>query len=135
MTPRTIFSLFLLALIFPAQEFWQLWKGSNREVNWWIALDYPLSVQWYMKFAGLHMKDILLAIVLYRITYKIQALKMAAIVVLIYTSVDLIMFFVNFNKSPYTLIYATIGLVVMIIFCWKNIRKNLAHHPHHKIAS
>jgi hypothetical protein len=85
MTPRTFLSVFLLALIFPAREIWQLWKTADREVNWFLIIDYPLSIQWYFKFLGAQISEFLMALVIYRITYKIQALRMAAVVVLIYS--------------------------------------------------
>lgn len=134
MTPRTFLSIVLLALIFPVQEFWQLWKNDNRNVNWWIALDYPLSIQWYFKMAGLKLSELLKALVIYRITFKIQSLRNASIVLLTYTVVDLAMFFVNFNQSSYTLIYTTVGLVVMIVYNWKStvkLFKDLIHHKGH----
>jgi hypothetical protein len=131
MTPRTFLSIILLALVFPAQEIWQLWKHSNREVNWWLSLDYPLSIQWYFKFFGLHLAEILKSTVIYRITYKIQALRMAAIVVLIYSLVDFVFFFINFNRAEYALIYATVGSVSMVVIYWRNISKSLKNilHP------
>lgn len=136
MTPRTFISVFLLALIFPAHEMWQLWRGSNREVNWWLLMDYPLSIQWYFKFLGLAVAECLKSIVIYRITYKIQALRMAAIVLLIYSLVDLVMFFVCFNKASYTLIYTTIGMVSLLVIYWRvihrYIKETVIHLFHNK---
>lgn len=123
MTPRTFLSIFLLSLIFPAQEIWQLWKNDNRNVNWWITLDYPLGVQWYVKFAGSKLSELLKAIVIYRITFKIQSLRMAAIVLLIYTLVDFIMFFICFNQASYTLIYTTVGAVSLVVIYWRGVVK------------
>jgi len=138
MTPRTAISIILLSLIFPAQEFWQLWRYDNRVVNWWIALDYPLSVQWFLKFAGWHLAEVLKSIVIYRITYKIQALRMAAIVVLTYSLVGFTLFFVNFNRAPYAIVYSTIGVVSMVVVYWRPISRyfqektfNLFHKPIH----
>jgi hypothetical protein len=128
MTPRSFYSIVLLALIFPAQEIWQLWRESNQEVNWWVMLDYPLAITWYFKFLGIHIADILKSIVLYRITFKIQSLNKASIVVLIYNFVDLALFFVCFNKAPYALILATVGLVSLIIFNWKNLYSYFHQH-------
>lgn len=120
-------------MIFPAQEIWQVWRYDDRNVNWWVALDYPLGIAWYMKFAGLKVAEVLKAIVIYRITFKIQSLRNAAIVVLIYTLIDMAMFFVCFNKASYALIYATVGLAVMVVFNWKAAsklfkREQLKHH-------
>ena len=125
MTPRTFLSIVLLGLIFPVQEFWQLWRNSDKEVNWWIAIDYPLNVQWYLKFAGIHVADILKSIVIYRITYKIQSLRMAAIVVLIYSFIDLTLFIWCFNKAPYALILSTVGLVSLVVFNWKTLSQKI----------
>jgi hypothetical protein len=122
MTPRTAMSIFLLALVFPAHEMWQLWKTSNRDVNWWLALDYPLNIQWYMKFLGQHVGDVLKSLVIYRITFQIRALKYAAIVMLIYSFVDLLMFFICFNRASYALIYTTVGMVSMVVISWRMIR-------------
>lgn len=128
MTQRTIFSIVLLSLIFPAQEIWQLWKDDNSVVNWWIAYDYPLAKQWWIKFCGERVSQMILAIVIYRITHKIQALRMAAIVVLTYTAVDLLMFFVDFNRAPYALVYSTVGFCVICIFGWRGIKKSILKH-------
>lgn len=130
MTPRTAISIILLALIFPAQEFWQVWKNSDSEVNWWIALDYPLSIQWYFKSMGVCIRNVLYAIVIYRITFKIQALRTASIVVLIYALVELVFFFINFNRASYALIYATIGLVSMVVIYWRVISRSIRHLFH-----
>lgn len=118
MTPKTAWSLFLLALIFPAQEFWQVWRSDNSEVNWWIALDYPLSIQWYFKDMGNCVSKFLMSLVIFRITYKIQAMRNAAIVVLIYSSIELLFFFICYNRAAYALIYATIGLVSLLVIHW-----------------
>ena len=123
MTKRTLISIVLLALTFIAHEFWQFWKGDNRVVNWWIANDYPLSIQWYFKFLGIQLKELLFAIVIYRITYKIQSLRNVATVILIYAVVDLVMFFINFNQASYTLIYTTVGVIAIIVFEWKQVLK------------
>lgn len=128
MTSRTIISIVLLSLIFPAQEIWQLWKNDNSVVNWWIAYDYPLSTQWYIKFLGAHVSELLKAIVIYRITHKIQALRMAAIVLLTYTVVDLLMFFVDFNRASYALVYSTVGFGVILVVGWRGIKKNISFH-------
>jgi hypothetical protein len=130
MTPRTFWSIILLSLIFPAQEIWQVWRYDDRNVNWWVALDYPLSVQWYFKFLGSKVSELLKALVIYRITFKIQALRMAATVVLIYTLVDLMLYFYNFNRAPYALILSTVALVSCFVFCWRITRTYLAHFYH-----
>lgn len=125
MTPRTFVSVFLLALIFPAHEFWQLWRGVNREVNWWMTIDYPIHIQWYFKYLGDHVGECLKAIVIYRITYKIQALRSAAIVVLIYSLLDLVMYVVCFNKASYALIYTTMGMASLIVIYWRVIARTI----------
>lgn len=137
MTPRTALSLFLLLLIFPVQEFWQLWKNSNREVNWWITLNYPTSIQWYFKDLGTVLAKLLMAVVIYRITFKIQALRFAAIVVLIYFVVEFVFFFVNYNRAAYALIYSTIAPVSLLVIYWRNISKWFRDlfNRHHKTAT
>jgi hypothetical protein len=131
MTKRTLISMVLLAFTFFAHEFWQFWKGDNSVVNWWIDNDYPLSIQWYFKFLGIQIKELLFAIVIYRITYKIQSLRNVATVVLIYAIVDLVMFFINFNQASYTLIYTTVGVIAIIVLEWKQVRKLLHKQQHH----
>lgn len=128
MTPRTFLSIVLLGLIFPVQEIWQLWRNSNEVVNWWLAINYPISIQWYFLFLGIHLAHVLLSIVFYRITFKIQALRNAAIVFLIYNLVDLTLFFVCFNQAPYALILSTVALVSLVIIHWKNLLKFFHHN-------
>jgi hypothetical protein len=123
MTTRTKISLLLLSLIFPAQEFWQLWDGDNRDVNWWIALDYPYSIQWYMHDMGAKVSNLLYALVIHRISFKIQALKNAATVILIFALFDLLMFFYCNNRASYTLFYTTVGLSFMVsVIFWPEIK-------------
>ena len=119
MSPRTRRSLYLLAFLFIAQEFWQIWRGSNREVNWWIALDYKTSIQWYFKDLGTVIWKVVMSYAFYRVTFKIQALRRAAIVVLIYSLVELVLFFWCYNRASYALIYSTIGLVMLLIWNWQ----------------
>lgn len=126
MTPRTALSIILLSLIFPAQEIWQLWRESSRNVNWWIALDYPLNIQWYIKMLGELISKCLMALVIYRITFKIEALRKAAIVLLTYTLIELLFFFINFNRTSYALVFSTVGLVVMITIYWRGVKKFLS---------
>lgn len=123
MTPKTFWSIVLLSLIFPAQEFWQVWRNDNRDVNWWIALDYPLSIQWYFKDLGNQIAMVLYSFVIYRITYKIQTLRNAAIVVLIYSLTDLAMFFICYNRASAALIYSTVGFVSLIVASIKIIKQ------------
>jgi hypothetical protein len=135
MTPRTIFSLLLLALIFPAQEFWQAWRGSNREVNWWIALDMKLNIQWYFKFLGIKLSDLLFAIVIFRITDKMRMLRLASIVFVIYAAVNLSFFIINFEHASSALIYTTIGLVSFLVFGWQGIRHALSKNKTRHIVT
>lgn len=125
MTPRTRLSLYLLALLFFAQEFWQIWKHTNREVNWWIAINYKTSIQWYFKDLGTVIWKVIMAYAYYRVTFKIPALRSAAIVVLIFTLVEFVLFFVCYNRAKYALIYSTIGLVVLLVVNRKYIKEDV----------
>lgn len=73
----------------------------------------------------MRVSELLTAIVIYRITHKIQALRFAAVVVLIYRAVDLVMFFVDFNRASYALIYSTVAVVGMVIIGWRGIKKSI----------
>jgi len=113
---RTKFTIALIALILPLNEIWQVWKESNAVVNPWLALDYPLAIQWYFKFLGHSVSDVLKAIVVFRLSRMNQTLRLAARVYLIYTVFDLVMFFINFNKINYVLVYTLTGAVALLMW-------------------
>lgn len=125
-TIRTRMSMYFIGLIFIVPELWQIWRGSNREVNWWIALDYLISIQWWFKDLGVNVKCLIYAYVIYRITFKIQVLRTVAIIALIYEGVNVLFFFINYCRAPFALVYSMIGLVAMIVInrdvIWEDIK-------------
>jgi hypothetical protein len=124
-TPRTLWSIILLLFCFVAQEFWQIWRDSDLEVDWFLASNYKTSIQWYYKDMGRDIERVIVAYVIYRITFKIPSLRAASIVYLLYAIAILCLFFYNYNRASYAIVFSTIGVVAMIAFNWKVFIKSI----------
>jgi hypothetical protein len=122
MTNRTFISICLLALVLPVNELWHLWNHVSYNVNPWLARDYPLDIQWYVKFLCLNLSDVIKAVVIYRFARLNRPARIVSTAILVYAIIDLIMFFINFNQTDYTIIYSLTG-VISILFSYKRKRK------------
>lgn len=130
MLSRTFWSITLLALAFFVREAWQFFKWAEININPFIFLrNYPIDLQWYVKFMGIEISQLLLAIVIYRMSWKIEAIKVTAIVFLIYAILDVVLFFACFNKIPYAPFFALSGLVILVVV---NRKKLFNGTPKHK---
>ncbi len=117
MSNRTIINILLISLIFPINELWPFFE-KGRIVNWWVSgMDYPLEIQWYMKFMFMNIADVIKGILIFKLSRMYPAMRLASAVYLSFCVFDLWMFFYNFNSSSYSIIYAmaapAIALVVM----------------------
>ena len=115
MTTRNKVNIVLTAMLPAIHEFWQIWKGDYREVNWWLALDYPYSIQWYFKDVGEKACLLIMAILVFRFSRMNESFRLAAGSVLFLQIVDFIMFFVNFNRFNYLAVYLPATPIILLI--------------------
>jgi hypothetical protein len=115
MQKRAFFNLCLLASILVVREIWDLYRDQHYDVNPWIALNYPYSIQWFLKDLGRDVGDILAAIIIYRNSRMQRVYRIGATVFLFFMCLELILFFLNFNQTSYLPIYASLFLVTMAV--------------------
>lgn len=124
MTKRTFYNVVLLALIIPVNEMHHLFKDDIKMVNSWWFLDYPLNIQWYVKFLCLNISDVLKGFLIYRVSRLNQVFRIAAATYLIYTLFDLIMFFWNFNKGDYMVPYSFIAVIIISLAYYRQNKRD-----------
>lgn len=112
---RTFFNLCILASILVVREVWDLYRDQHFTVNPWITLDYPYSIQWYLKDLGRNIGDVLAAIIIYRQSRMQTIFRVGASVFLFFMCLELLLFFINFNQSSYLPVYASLFLVTMAV--------------------
>jgi hypothetical protein len=117
-TTRTKFSVFLLSVTLPINEFWQVFKESDKIVNPWFLLDYPLHIHWYLKFLCHNVSALIISLLVYRLSRMNMKLRVAASVYVTYCLFDLIMFFVRFNQVHYATVYAGLFLAADFFYQW-----------------
>lgn len=127
---RTFITIMLIFLSVLAPEAWQLFKGHDYNVNPWLFLNRPLHVQWYFKDLGNSISSLLVSIVIYRMSWKIDSIKKAAILLLIFRIIDLAMFFACDNLANYTLIYLSSFAIALIVYYPKQFWAALKEMPH-----
>jgi hypothetical protein len=115
MTTRTAVNAVLVLLIPLIEETHTFFDRSKRMVNWWILLDYPLEIQWYLKFLGVAISNVIIALVLYRCSRLNQTFRLVTGVYLLYRLIDVLMFFLCFNQRHYILVYVFLGFAAGVM--------------------
>lgn len=115
MTRRTYINILLLALILPISELHTLWEGSTAIINPWIHYNYPLGVEWYIKFLSINVSDLLKAIIIFRVSRMNRVFRIAANAFMACTLFDFMIFFVNMQTGKYYIeLYSLVGVITII---------------------
>jgi hypothetical protein len=129
MTLRTIITAILILFSIPVLIVWKYCEVYNIdfEFNDWIysGFDYPLNIQWVVKFAGIHVRDMCISFAVYRMTNKIKTLRIVAAINLAYSVIDTALFAWSFNRGKdVLLVHGTLTVVVSLVILY---RKDLVH--------
>jgi hypothetical protein len=122
---------------------WKYWESSDYNYNNWVSgFNYPLHVQWFILFLSWHGRDFLLSYVIFRLTFKIRAIRVAATFNLVYSVMDSVLFFWSFNRGKDNLLVhytLTVAVSLVIIFIPKifgllrdKIRQKTTHTVNYK---
>lgn len=115
-TKRTIISILLFSLVFPAGAMWLFFKGNMTEINAFLFIDYDLPKQWYYRDMWTEIGQLFPAIFIYRLTRNKKAERIMANVYLIYVCVDAALFFLCYNTWDYTIVYSFIIPVGAVVW-------------------
>lgn len=124
MTTRNKVNIVLTAILPAIHEVWQIFKNDDRLVNWWLALDYPYSIQWYFKDVGEKLCLLILTILVFRFSRMNESFRLAAGFVLFLQAIDTVMYFVNFNRFNYLVVYLSSTPIILIVAFFK---KDISH--------
>lgn len=114
-TKRTKSIVLLIIAVPMVWEAWQFFRDSDLIVNPWLARDYPLALSWFLKFLGIQVGQLLLSIAFLRASRLNFPLMIASVYLTVVSVIDLIMFFVNFNKTNYALLYNFAAIVTVFV--------------------
>jgi hypothetical protein len=117
----------LMLVTFPIMALWLIWKYDYVFVKWWVFGHNVEYLGWVMFFLCISIVSIIYDTMIYLSSYKIRALHVISIVILVYSIIDLVMFFLFFNRAPYAFVYGLVGVVSMIVINWKTVKRNLLH--------
>jgi hypothetical protein len=85
-------------------------------VNPWILLDYSYGLEWYIHDAGVYVANWIQALIILRLTTKIQLLFKIAKVLLGLRTFQLLTYFACYDWFPAAVAYAIIFLVSAFVF-------------------
>lgn len=125
---KTKWTAYLLVCLPFAENFWQVIRYTSYckdVVNWWIALDYPYGLEWYIHDAGIYVSNVLQAWAIFRLSAKIGLLHRIALVLLISRCAQLLLYFTIFDWFP-----ATVVLAVMIVLSAFMFIRSHRDNPH-----
>lgn len=113
---KKVATTLLLWLTLIIGELHTLWENSTREVNWIYSEYFPMSMQWNVKMAGDEL--IYVCIALAFLFWDDNRVNRTAIrVFLIYTVLDLLMYFYNYKqRGGYEWVYLAIIISWIIIY-------------------
>lgn len=134
MTLRTIITIILIGISIPLMIIWKYWEGQMYNVNFWVSgYDFPLNVQWFVLFLSTHGRDLLISYAIYRMSHKIRAVRIMAIVNLVYSVVDTGLFFWSFNRGEDVLLvhYTVTGVVSLLIIMWPKVKQAIKNSRNH----
>lgn len=120
MTTRTKTTIMLIVAVPLSFEVWKFWEGNPKIVNPWLHLNYPLSIQWFVKFAGIQFGYLLTSMALFRLSRMNEPVRIASLVLVILSVFDLAAFFWNFNKNDYSLVYLSISAGTLLYAFYHN---------------
>ena len=124
---KTKITLCLCIIFLIVEESWQgLRFGALKDVivNWWIAgLDYPYSIQWYIKDNGIYWSFLLHAYVMFRLSVKAPLLCKFFRVLMIYRGCQIASYFLWFDWLPVSLLILTL-ILGYAFFCIKTHKEN-----------
>lgn len=134
MTLRSVITGILIWISIPAMIIWKYWEASDYNYNNWVSgFEYPLHIQWFVLFLSWHIRDIFLSYAIFRLTFKVRAIRVAAIFNLVYSVIDFGLFFWSFNRGKDTLLVhytITVAVSLVIVFSPKIIQ--LTKEKHHQ---
>jgi hypothetical protein len=113
---RTKVNALLLASMPVVWEFWQLWKGyDDWNVSWFLALDYPMNIQWYMRDLGTELSKMLFSILVFRLARMNTPLRIIGRMIMFLGIFGVVMFFVNYNRFSHIIVYSGASILSMFI--------------------
>lgn len=117
---RTKVNALLLAIMPITWEFWQVWKGYDKwDVNWFLCLDYPMNIQWYMHDLGQELSKLLFSILVFRMARLNTPLRIVGRWVMLISAFGVAMFFVNYNRFNYVIVYSSFSVIAMLVTFFK----------------
>lgn len=120
MTTRTKTTIMFIVSVPLSWEVYKFWEGSDQLVNPWLHLNYPLNIQWYVKFLGIQVGYIFMSLALFRLSRMNEPVRIASMVLLVLSVFDLGAFLWNFNKNDYSLVYLMISVLALLYTFYHN---------------
>ena len=118
MTRNTYINVVLVAILLPINSLHVLWRTEDVQlVNPWLFRNYSVDIQWYVLWLCGKVSALIIAILLYRLSRMNQVLRMAATTYLVIKGAELIMFFIDCNKSynAYLFMYTSLSLFLILL--------------------
>src|SRR5687767_3956054 len=116
---KTKWTAYLLVCLPFAENFWQVIRQTSYckdVVNWWIALDYPYGLEWYLHDAGIYLSNVLQAWAIYRLTMKISLLHKIAAVLLIMRCAQLLLYVYRYDWFPAAVVFTVAFILSAFLF-------------------
>lgn len=123
MTKRQKINILLSCLALLTLELWQIWKRpafDHYDVNWFLAVNYPMNIQWYFHDLGTEVTLFLLSLINFRSARLETPWRLTARIVMYVMAVRVVFFFVNYNRFSYLLVYASVALLTLLYSFYKD---------------
>lgn len=105
----------LAALAIFVFDMWSYARYNSREVNWFIVAqpaDTLPTISWYWKELGTKITMISLCGIIYSLTKMRQWLRVVATCLIVFFSIELILFFVCFNRTSAVGTYFVMMIII-----------------------
>lgn len=95
---RSLITIALMAATFFINEVHSVLAKVDVPVNPWWFRNYPLDLQWVVKFFFIIVDNILRGVIFYRLARLNFELRMMSVFCIVMSGIDMVLFFACFNK-------------------------------------
>lgn len=106
----------LMYLLIPLlAESWQLFKGSEKKVDFFPLLDFKHDIDWAVHDIAYQLILLIIAYIAYSWADQIRERRIIGLAILVFAALDTLFFFLNFKQWDY---YWIVHVIVYTVELW-----------------
>lgn len=121
---RNFWPVVLMVSCIPMGEAWHLWNNQDYEVDCFLLIDLKVHIQWVVKDTSDNLSWICVCLALYLLSRRInEILARTSLVLLLFKICELGLYFLNFKRSGYGMVYIILSVSYYFLFMFKQHHK------------